>query len=431
MRTISTVPRMSVVLVAVLAVSSWQPVASTAAPSSGTGSVPVVGGAETVSLHERDDLRGDVLTASIAVGWGGRVSAAWYRRPPEASDLPGRLMSSIRNRNGVWSDPVRISRRIPEPAYVFLAAGRGGRVSAVWISRGPSGRLAVFASHRQDGEWGSRERLGRGDYARVVHDGRGVAHVMWANKRVVIASRATDGTWTRRKFAVGDEPESYELSTNRAGDAIAMWDESGCFCVSTATKTRDSTTWHRRREPAGAYFFDFAPGLGVFPGGRRALAAWIYGEKLSWAQRSATGVWSPPREFGEPTGSIEQNGSMRMSVSPRGHALALWSTQWGGYIASRYRPGHGFGKPSRLGERGAGFHVGGGMVTSDGAALVAGVTQHGQVGYRWQRGPWRDWRPLRALNSEGDLAAVNARGRRIAVLFVDEGLRVRVIDLVA
>jgi hypothetical protein len=75
------------------------------------------------------------------------------------------------------------------------------------------------------------------------------------------------------------------------------------------------------------------------------------------------------------------------------------------------------------------FRARGGVVSADGSALVAGDTLGGRIGYRWQRGPRRNWRLFREVTSAGDVYSVAGRGRRTAILLNDEGLRVRVIDL--
>lgn len=419
-RSIRAGTRLAAGLVVVLAAST------VSGPSA--ASPPSVGETETVSENERDGRTGDSVTASIAVSWSGRVTAVWYRPAPEESSLQGRLMGSTRSRNGTWSDPDRISRRIRNPLDLSLSAGRAGQASAAWTVTVRPGRRVVFEAHLDDGEWSTPERLGRGRNPQVVQDGQGVTHVMWVNKRATIASRSADGAWTRRRFVHGGQPENFDLTTNHAGDAFAMWDEPGCVCASTASRPRGSQRWSRR-ELSGAHFLDFAPGLGAFPSGR-ILAAWIYVERLSWAQRTATGRWSPVRDFGEPNGIIEQSGSMAIAVARRRQALALWSAEVGGHFASRYRPGHGFGTPVRLSEQGAWFDARGGTVVPDGAALVAGATRRGQIGYRWQRGPRREWRPLRLLDSVGEVTSVASSGRRTAVMYLNDGLRVRVIDLV-
>lgn len=391
------------------------------------GSVPVVGDSETVSEIARDGGRGDSVTAAVAVGWSRNVGVVWYRPAPEGSDLLGRLMASTRSKKGTWSRPLRITRRIPAPGDMVMSMGRVGQVSVVWSKRVSKRRWVVFEVHRENGAWSRATRLGRGKHPRVAHGGDGVTHVIWVHKDAVIASRPRGGSWTRRRFNEPDEPMTYEIAANRAGDALAMWNRFSSSCVSTATRPRDSELWTRSAEPRDACFVDFDPGLGVFRNGS-AMAGWIDGEQVRWARRSARGHWSATRTFGPPNGVIEQSGAIQVAVAGNDQALVVWSAEIGGHFAARYRNGR-FGTPSKLKQKGTRFRALGGTVSPDGSALVAGSTLGGS-GYRWQRGPRRDWRTVREVSAEGTVYSVAGRGRRTAILSNDEGLRVHVIDLV-
>jgi hypothetical protein len=415
--------RDGVALVAAL-VTLW---AVDGASTADADSVPVIGESETVTEEARDGGIGDSVTAAVAVGWSGKPGAVWYRPAPAGSDLLGRLMASTRSKKGTWSRPVRITRRIPDPGDMVMSMGRVGQVSVVWSKRVSKGRWVVLEAHRENGAWSRPTRLGRGKHPRVAHGGDGVTHVLWVHKNAVIASRPRGGSWTLRRFNEPGEPMVYDLAVNRAGEAIAMWNGSVSSCVSTATRTRDSERWTRSAEPHEACFVDFEPALGVFRNGT-ALAAWIDGEQVRWARRSATGHWSPARTFGRPNGIIEQSGGIRMAVAGNDQALVVWSAEIGGYFAAGYRDGR-FGTPSKLNQKGLLFRARGGVVSADGSALVAGDTLGGRIGYRWQRGPRRNWRLFREVTSAGDVYSVAGRGRRTAILLNDEGLRVRVIDL--
>ncbi len=419
-------PVLIAALIAALTVS-WTVHGASAASAAGD-SVPVVGESETVTEVERDGGVGDSTTAAVAVGWSGKVGAVWYRPTPAGSDLFGRLMASTRSKKGSWSRPVRITGRIPDPGDMVMSMGRVGQMSVAWSRRVTPRRRVVFEAHRENGAWSRPARLGRGKHPRVAHGGDGVTYVMWVHKNAVIASRSFGGSWTRRRFTEPDDPMAYDVAANRAGDALAMWNGFGSSCVLTATRQRRSEHWTRSAEPHEACFVDFEPALWVFRNGS-ALAGWIDGEQVRWARRSADGHWSPATTFGRPNGVIEQSGGIWTAVAGRAQALVVWSAEIGGYFAARYRNGS-FGTPSKLNQKGIPFRARGGTVSPDGTALVAGYTLGGRIGYRWQRGPRRDWRPFREVTADGSVYSVAGRGRRTAILLNDEGLRVRVIDLV-
>lgn len=413
-----------VAAVVVLAAVSWSPatgVESVRSEGRAASSVPSVGPTETVSDHRRD-AKG---TTRIAVGWGGRVTAVWYRHPPTDSGSGGRLFASVRRRDGVWSALVPISSRNQGARTVDVAAGRGGQVSVVWVAR-RNGRRLVVETHREQGEWTTPQRLGRGIRPKVVVDGDRQTSVMWFGRRMQVASRDASGDWVRRIFVRGGTPISYDLATNRAGDEVAIWN------AVTVSRSRHSAAWSDVETlPFVMANNEYDPALGVFPDGR-ALATWNYAEEVFWARRSPWGRWRRPNEFVRTPGEIEQGGSMATAVTRTGHALIQWNASYGGTVVSRYRPGEGFGRPIRL-TKGTGYFVAAYravLLAPDGAALVAGEDRH--VGaYRWQKGPGRPWRPVRKLGAPSGLSWVDARGTRMAVLFHDDtGLRARIIDLV-
>jgi hypothetical protein len=384
--------REGVVLVAALT-AFWTVEGGPTASAAGD-SVPVVGESETVTEQPRDGGLGDAVTAAVAVGWSGKVGAVWYRPAPAASDLFGRLMASVRTEKGMWSEPVRITRRIPDPGDMVMSMGRVGQVSVAWSRRVAPRRWVVFEAHRENGEWSRATRLGRGKHPRVAHGGDGVTHVIWVHKDAVIATRPRGGSWTRRRFVEPDEPAVYDVAANRAGDALAMWNGSMSSCASIASRPRNVERWTRGAEPRDACFVDFEPGLGVFRNGS-ALAGWIDGEQVRWARRSAAGRWSPATTFGRPNGVIEQSGGIRVAVDGRAQALVVWSAEIGGYFASRYRNGR-FGTPSKLKQKGTGFRARGGTVSpmvprSSRAARWAGSATAGsavRAGTGGRSGKW-------------------------------------------
>ena len=142
----------------------------------------------------------------------------------------------------------------------------------------------------------------------------------------------------------------------------------------------------------------------------RRLPRLSLGRGVAAARRSARGHWSATRTFGPPNGVIEQSGSIQVAVAGNDQALVVWSAEIGGHFAARYRNGR-FGTPSKLKQKGTRFRALGGTVSPDGSALVAGSTLGGS-GYRWQRGPRRDWRTVREVSAEGAVYSVAGRGRR-------------------
>ncbi len=413
-----------VAVAAVVASTSWSPASGDLEPPRSTSGVassaPSVGPVETVSVHARD------VGPQVAVGWGGRTTAAvWHRRAPRGSDLGGRLFASVRT-DGDWSDPLRISgeNRL-RGANLDVAAGRDGQVSVAWsVQR--NGRGVVFETHREDEVWSTPTRLGTGGRPHVVVDGTGETSVMWIHKRIHVASRPAGGTWVKRVFSRGGSFVRLDLAVNRAGDEVAIWNGS------TISRSRTSAIWSDvEKLPFSMLNNEYDPALGVFPTGR-ALATWNYTEEVFRARRSATGRWSSPHEFEETPGTIEQGGAMGVAVARNGHALIQWNASYGGTVVSRYRPGEGFGKPIRL--RGdterfvASYRAL--LLTPDGAALVVGEDKFGGA-YRWQSGSGRRWRPVTQLEGVPEISAVDARGARMAVLFRDDdGLHVVMVDMV-
>jgi len=134
MRLAALGPRVGPLAAMALAISSATP-ASAIGPVENeyrtASSRPSVGQIETVSAHRRDEKG----STRVAVGWGGRVAVVWFRHPPPESDVGGRLFASVRRVDGVWTDPVPISKRNQGARTVDVAAGRKGQVSVVWVAR--------------------------------------------------------------------------------------------------------------------------------------------------------------------------------------------------------------------------------------------------------------------------------------------------------
>jgi hypothetical protein len=119
-----------------------------------------------------------------------------------------------------------------------------------------------------------------------------------------------------------------------------------------------------------------------------------------------------------------------LSLNRHGKGLARWIADIGGTYVARYRPGHGFGPPVHVsGRSGNGFVAEGApLLTSGGTAAVAGQMGLDRVAYRWQA-PGQPWSAFQRLGASEAVNDVGARGDRMVILFQEQGLRARVIDV--
>ncbi len=415
--------------VATLAAASGPAVSAAAGTSAEGGqppvAAPVVGGEEVVSVQAEDvEFTGDGrgLPAKVVVGWGGRVTAVWYRPDAEVGYGGGRLYASVREDGGTWSEPVALSEPFPYPSgrRFDAAAGASSSVTVVWSAR-VDGSNQIFESHREATGGSSPVVLDRGIEPLVTMDGRGEATVLWQRGGIRVATRSAAGHWsTPRRFTTTGGWTPAELATNRAGDKAAVWRQDQG--LRAAYRDRTSVEWPRAVTVPGKYFEQVA--LAVDRKGR-ALAAWSTPRAVWWTRRSLTGHWSPARKIAGDVGQIGEWGWMDLTVNKQGHGLLRWVAQVYDTYVARYRPGHGFQKARRLGPS---FEAEGSpALTGVGTAAVAGQTGF-QVAYRWQA-PGEDWSALTSLGSAQAVNDVGTRERTMAVLFQREGLRVRIIDL--
>jgi hypothetical protein len=400
-----------------------------------SASAPSVGTTETVSEQAEDVsaiFDGSGLPAHVVVGWGGHVTAVWYR-PSATSVRSGRLYASVRGTGGVWSTPLRVSQRISLHLPYDVAAGAESVVSVVWSAR-VNGTQRVFESHRDGAGWSPRIRLGKGTDPRVVVDGRGRTTVMWiSHRKPHLATRTPAGVWSdTRVFRTRGFVFTSALATNRAGDVVALWGEGNSHGHRTRAswKGHSSRTWRSATTVSTRVVAEDGLELGMDRKGR-VLAIWQAASDLGdghvwWTHRSLAGRWSPVQAIAGNIGHLDEFVNGGLSVNSHGRALAWWDGE--GSFAARYRPGHGFGAASRVNGIDA---EGSPLLTPDGTAVIAGLrSANGQqrVAYRRQnRG--QPWSRIQGLDPAEAMNAVGSRGRRMVILFQAQGLRARVINL--
>jgi len=419
------------------------PAGSTPGPRSVTSragsSAPSVGLTETVSEQAQDvafNNDGLGLWAQVVVGWGGRVTAVWYRPDADLGFRAGRLFASVRGAGGVWSNPLAVSPTFsfPDGDRFDVAAGRGKAVSVVWTAPFEGARR-IFEAHRDGPGWSSPFLLSKGTSPRVVMDGLGDTTVLWAHRAPHVSTRTPDGVWSAPHAFTGGRGSPQALAGNRAGHQTVLWTQwrrDNSTRMRAAYRARPTHTWpHAVTVPNR--FPDYRQSdLAVDPHGR-VLAAWAtnghHGGNVRWNRRSLAGRWSPTHTIAGDTGKIGEYGWLDLTVNRRGRGLIRWITDGGDTYVARYRPGHGVGAPVHLSrDRGPWFLAEGSpLLTADGTAVVAGDLGD-RVAYRWQtRG--QAWSPLQRIGASEAVNAVGARGARMVVLFQNQGLHARVIDV--
>lgn len=413
------------------------PVGSTPQRSSASNAASLsalsVGPTETVT-EQAQDVEYAGLPAEVVVGWGGQVTAVWYRPDADVGFRSGQLFASVREVGGVWSEPLALS-----PPFAFpggdrfdVAAGQGEAVSVVWTAR-VAGAMHVFEVHRTGPGWSSAHELGRGNTPRVAMDGRGDTTVMWSRRAPHVVTRMQNGVWSTPRVFTGGAGHPHALAGNRAGDDVLLWTQSGrgnSARMRAAFRARTSATWpHAVTVPSKRVDYVGA-GLAVDRAGR-VLAAWATGGgggDVWWTRRSLAGRWSPARKVVGDVGHIGEYGWLDLSVNRRGRALIRWIAEdYVSYVV-RYRPGHGVGKPVRLSRHRWPWFVAEGspLMTATGTAVVAGRQGDGRVAYRWQS-PGHPWGSVQRLDAAQAVNSVGARGHRMVILFQNQGIRAAVI----
>ena len=388
---------------------------------------------ETVSEQAQDAEAYDWLPAQVVIGWGGDVTAVWYRPAVgRRGFLEGRLISSRRTGPGVWSVPAPVSAPFELNEQSFdVAAGADGRVSVVWSARA-GGSQEVLEAHRGRGLWSAPVRVGSGSMPQVAVDGAGDTSVVWFGPSPRVASRPAGGPWGRPTvFADNGDDFATDIVTNRAGDTVAMWRQvSGPVRGAGAVfRGRDATAWPPIEDVLSPSFDHNGPALVIRPDGQ-VLAAWTLPRDVVWTGRSRAEGWEPLQRIEGRVGYMEEYGRLDLSVNRYGQALAVWLTDVDTWTA-RYAPERGLVNPVRLTTRRDFFRSAGPpLLTASGTAVVVGEVfddKGPRFAYRWQE-PGGAW-GLERRNRVEDVIAVGARGSRLAAMVSDDGLHVAMLDV--
>ncbi|MFC7496419.1 MULTISPECIES: hypothetical protein [unclassified Nocardioides] len=407
---------------------------------SSVGGPLLVGEPELVSTHSRDlETRGDPwFPSQIVVGWGGQVTAVWFRWAPGNQDARGRLMASQRHSDGTWSRPKPVSGEFSMNRSTFdVAAGTPGHVSVVW-TKGRRDTQRIYEAHLVRGTWTSPTRIGRGYAPKVAVDGQGQTSVLWfrVGEGMFLAARGPESPWVVRRLP-GRSYGYMDIVADRAGNEVALWAQgSDGRHPASSYRSASSRVWSDAQTVPGQPFFD-VPGLALFGAGQ-ALAAWTVGQgnhtKVLWTRRdTASGRWSPTRRVPGEVGSIDEVGTLLLAVDPvRSQGIALWvaeGTEWGEYT-SRWAAATGFAHAKPV----VGLGVAAMSMNPDGTVLAVGRRYTKGVPslvYRWQK-PGERWSRVQELGARGAdlmLGSVASRDGRTATLYGDnKGVHVIVID---
>lgn len=173
---------------------------------------------------------GSAWRPQVAAPTAGKAVAVWYQ------DVGGtdKIVSSAYS-GGSWQSQVTVSEDSGgDSAYPVLAVGAGGRVSAAWEQDDSSGHRHIFTSDYVT-SWSTPQLLnaGLGDSggARVALDGKGNGLIVWyqnvGGANFAYASRLRDGAWSGPQQLsqdnAGGNVFAPEVAISPSGDAALVW----------------------------------------------------------------------------------------------------------------------------------------------------------------------------------------------------------------
>jgi hypothetical protein len=201
------------------------------------------GAAATLSAPDAED-------PAAAISPAGQAIVLWSARTLEGAAPRQSLRVAVRAaellRDGSWSAPVELSAPDgPTPYSPFICGippdtgprvamdGAGGAV-AVWLRRLPDGSVAVQGSlHPAGGGWGPAADLappGQNPYdLRLAVDPAGDALAVWVDSGVLLAARRPAGAGFGPVGQVASEPSvgAPRLAVDGLGRALAIWVQHG------------------------------------------------------------------------------------------------------------------------------------------------------------------------------------------------------------
>jgi hypothetical protein len=225
--------------------------------------------------------------AGVAIDNAGNAVALWVRAGPVA-DNPV-VVSAFRPAGGTWTAPVELGGPYRDVWDMHITFDAAGNAVAVWRASFGSGAVyAVFSSYRAfGGSWtgptivSPPNRLLIDDLSLSVDDA-GNALALWTEitqrpaQVVVSAARpAVSGTWQPSVQLSPSAVYAFDaaLTSDRAGNAVAVWGEAPGPTVHAALRPAASATWEPSVQIAIAVGTSGGIAAGIDEHGN-ALAVW-------------------------------------------------------------------------------------------------------------------------------------------------------------
>ncbi len=271
----------------------------------------------------------------LAIDAAGEAVAVWERRAHGSSVI----QAASRPPGGTWSAPAVLSRKGQEVGEPEIAVDAAGRAVAVW-QRSFRGDVIVDSASRAPGGAWSRpvdisEKGGRAMVSQVAVDPDGTAIAVWQrfdgrNTVVQGASQPSAGAWSRpvNLSAGGQEALGPQVAVGAGGAAVAVWRHvSGFKVVVQSASRRPGGAWTKPVDVSRKGEEAFAPQVAIDSAGE-AVAVWEQsggdGYSVEAATRPPGRAWSRPASL-SPKGSDAT--SPQVAVDDAGEAVAVWKSR--------------------------------------------------------------------------------------------------------
>jgi hypothetical protein len=316
-----------------------------------------------------DDAAFGALAPEIAMDPSGNIMAVWLQNAP-GRDISSRVLARLFTADG-WQAPVALTSDADAdlPAYqTKIAADGHGHFFAVWSqawNTDDATPIGVYGRrYLSGGEWQPLTTLYAADSGAsatgaldIAADDLGNATVVWAGNDALwahfaihSARYAWDTGWLPDQILSTDGVQSATppaVAMDAEGNAIAVWGQaagdSQAHKGAQACRYTDGSGWETPTpiEPAltAETRSSALSRVGFDPNGN-AIAVWSHSAQPGiYATRwsDATG-WGTTAAIADPSSSGADEG-VRLVIDEQGDAVALWSHQGGGLLASRYTAG--------------------------------------------------------------------------------------------
>jgi hypothetical protein len=310
--------------------------------------LPFNGEWETIETFSERKRATYAYTVQSGVDAAGDTTAVWEQ------ETNGQVATYVAERptGGSWRSPTELSKNAFQPLVVVNPRGEA---LAVWMQSVEPGEYAIYASSRPaGGSWQTPVPISQEDQPAkqpviaIAPDGEAVAAWLALEGKNFIVQAATKplaGQWQPPVNLSEPGRNSLEprIAIDAQGEAVAVWEheQEAVEIVQYAVKP-PGVEWSKAATLSEAPANLFNAQVAMNATGD-TMAIWTLSNGDMRSSIFEHGMWSPATRVG---GSEVAGGAVDLTISPTGHALAVWDQQIGETESAIYGARYSFAGPT-------------------------------------------------------------------------------------